>query len=101
LKLTETVFVPPGECTPLAFAGKVGIAQRRLLAAKAVLAPALCTGLGACAWDSSWPTLGKVSDVENAMTPGQRQKAIEELQKGGQGQNGSASGSQAKRSQSQ
>ncbi len=67
--------------------------------AAAALALALCAGLGACSSDPSWPTLGKVTDLDNVMTPEQRQKALQDLQKGDQGQNGSATAPQAKQGQ--
>jgi hypothetical protein len=66
----------------------------------AALALALCTGLGACSSDPSWPTIGKMSDLGNVMTPEQREKALQDLQKGDHGQNGTAAtGSQAKQGQ--
>ncbi|MGO9486665.1 MAG: hypothetical protein ACLPX9_19165 [Rhodomicrobium sp.] len=67
--------------------------------AAAALALSLSAGLGACASDPEWPTIGKITDLENVMTPEQRQKALEELQKADQNQNNNASGSQAKQGQ--
>ncbi len=74
-------------------------ARRMTGAAAAVLALALCTGLGACSSDPSWPTLGKVSDLTNVMTPEERQKALQDLQKGDQAQTGSTTGTPAKQGQ--
>jgi hypothetical protein len=42
---------------------------------------ALCAGLQACSSDPSWPTLGKVSDLNNILTTEERQKAVQDLQK--------------------
>jgi hypothetical protein len=68
--------------------------------AAVILALALCAGLGACSSDPSWPTIGKVSDLSDAMTPAQREKVLQDLQKGDHGQNGTAAtGSQAKQGQ--
>ncbi len=74
-------------------------ARRMTAPAAAALALALCAGLGACASSPDWPILGKVIDLDNAMTPEQRQKALEELQKADQSQNSNASGSQTKQGQ--
>ena len=74
-------------------------ARRMTGLAAAVLALAFCAGLGACASDPDWPTLGKISDLSNVMTPEQRQKALQDLQKGDQAQNSSATGSPAKQGQ--
>ena len=64
-------------------------AQRRVLTLKnriAILvangiAIALCAGLTACAEDRNYPSLSKISDLGSILTPQERQKAVEELQK--------------------
>ena len=65
----------------------------------AAIALALCVGLGACASGPDWPTLGKVSDLGNVMTPEQRQKTLKDLQKDDNSQTGTSTGSQAKQGQ--
>jgi hypothetical protein len=67
-------------------------------AAGAAFALALCAGLGGCASGPEWPSVAKISDVGNVMTPEQRQKALEDMQKSDHGQSNS-SGSQAKQAQ--
>jgi hypothetical protein len=67
-------------------------------AAAAAFALALCAGLGGCASSQDWPSVAKISDVGNVMTPEQRQKALDDMQKGDPG-HGSATGSQAKQAQ--
>ena len=67
-------------------------------AAAAAFALALCAGLGGCASSQEWPSVAKISDVGNVMTPEQRQKAVQDMQKGDQGQS-NATGSQAKQAQ--
>jgi hypothetical protein len=67
-------------------------------AAAAAFALALCAGLGGCASGQEWPSVAKISDVGNVMTPEQRQKAVQDMQKGDQGQS-SAAGSQAGQAQ--
>ncbi len=67
------------------------------LAAICIALP-LCAGLPACTSDPSWPTLGKVSDLGNVMTPEERQKAVQELQKADQGNN-NTTGAPAKQGQ--
>jgi hypothetical protein len=42
---------------------------------------ALLAGLNGCASDPSWPTLGKISDLNNILTTEERQKAVQDLQK--------------------
>lgn len=64
--------------------------------AAAALALALCAGVGGCSSDPAWPVLGKVSDLTGTMTPEERQKAVEELQKNNQNQNGAPPVSQPK-----
>jgi hypothetical protein len=55
---------------------------RQLLAGGVALA--ICAGIQGCASDQSWPSLAKITDISNVMTPEQRQKALQELQKDGQ-----------------
>jgi hypothetical protein len=45
------------------------------------LAIALCIGLAACAEDRNYPSLTQISGLGSVMTPLERQKAVEELQK--------------------
>lgn len=45
------------------------------------LAITLCAGLAACAEDRNFPSLSKISDLGSILTPQERQKAVEELQK--------------------
>ncbi len=56
----------------------------------ACIALSLSAGLPACSSDPAWPTLGKVTDIGNVMTPEERQKALQDLQKADPGQNNSA-----------
>ena len=67
-------------------------------AAAAAFALALCAGLGGCASGPEWPSVSKISDVGNVMTPEERQKALEDMRKNDHGQS-NASGSQAKQAQ--
>jgi len=68
--------------------GRIEASGRRFvrLAAGAAATLALCCVLQACGSDPEWPTLGKVVDVD-AMTPEQRTKAVQDLQKDNPGQN--------------
>ncbi len=54
------------------------------------LALALCAGLPACSVDPAWPSLGKISDLSNILSPEERQKAVQDLQKDNPNQNTSA-----------
>ena len=45
------------------------------------LAITLCIGLAACAEDRNYPSLSKISELGGILTPLERQKAVEELQK--------------------
>ena len=67
--------------------------------AAACMALSLSGGLPACTSDPAWPTLGKVTDIGNVMTPEERQKALQDLQKDDQGQNTSGSAAPAKQGQ--
>lgn len=50
-------------------------------AAAAVIAIGLCAGLSACAEDSRYPSLSKIDDVGNVLTPEEQQKTVDELKK--------------------
>ena len=41
----------------------------------------MCSGLTACADDPKYPSLGKISDLENILSPAERQKTVQDLQK--------------------
>ncbi len=78
-----------------AFNRRVGRGVR--LIAAAGLAFALCGGLQGCASDPAWPSLAKITDLGNIMTPEERQKAVQDLQNGGN--RNSSPGSPAKPAQ--
>jgi hypothetical protein len=74
-----------------------------------VAALALCAGLQACSsaaptlpsWakvtdDPSWPSLAKITDLDNAMTPEERQKLVQDIQKDDPSQNNAAAKSAGK-----
>ncbi|MGO9170996.1 MAG: hypothetical protein ACLP7P_03395 [Rhodomicrobium sp.] len=67
--------------------------------AVAGIALALCAGLPACTSDPTWPSMAKVSDLTNILTPEERQKAVQDLQKSDQGQNSNAAATTAKPAQ--
>ncbi len=46
-----------------------------------LIAAAICMGLTACADDPKYPSLAKISDLGSILTPEERQKAVEDLQK--------------------
>jgi hypothetical protein len=52
---------------------------KELLACGAILV--LCTSLQACSSDPSWPSPGQISDLTHILTPEERQKAVEQLEK--------------------
>jgi hypothetical protein len=57
-------------------------APRRLWrAAAGFIAIGICAGLAACADDGNYPSLAKIVDVGTVLTPQERQKAMEDLQK--------------------
>jgi hypothetical protein len=59
-----------------------GEAARRVrLLAGVGLVLALCAGLQACASDPSYPSLAKITGLDSAMGPDERQKAIQDIQK--------------------
>ena len=62
-------------------------AQPRSMASMAAMlaALALCVGVSACAEDRNYPCLSKVSDLGSILTPQERQKFVNELQKESQG----------------
>jgi uncharacterized membrane protein YgcG len=61
--------------------GKERVAGRTLHRARAAILFALLAGLQACSSNPEWPTLGKISDLDNILTTEQRQKAVQDLQK--------------------
>ncbi len=63
-------------------------------AVASVLALALCAGLTACAEDTSYPSLSKISDLGTILTPEERQKAVQDLQKQDQTHNSDAAKTQ-------
>jgi uncharacterized membrane protein YgcG len=69
-----------------------GETQRRLAGvAASFLAMAFCAGLAACAEDPKYPSLSKITDLGSILTPEERQKAVEDLQKQDQAHNNDAS----------
>ncbi|MGO8955131.1 MAG: hypothetical protein ACLQF2_17645 [Rhodomicrobium sp.] len=70
--------------------------RRVVQIAAAGVAFALCAGLQACTSDPTWPSLAKVTDLTNILTPEERQKAVQDLQKSDQGQNSNAAAPAAK-----
>jgi hypothetical protein len=46
-----------------------------------IVTATMCTGLTACAEDPKYPSLAKISDLGSILTPEERQKAVEDLQK--------------------
>lgn len=75
----------------------IGVSAGRLAAC--AIALAICAGLQGCSSDPDWPTLGKISDLGNVMTPEERQKAMQDLQKSGQNQNNFVAAAAAKQDQ--
>lgn len=55
--------------------------QRVVRAAAGLFAIALCAGLCACAEDMNYPSIAKIADIGRVLTPEERQKAVEDLQK--------------------
>ncbi len=41
----------------------------------------MCAGLAACADDPRYPSLSKISDLGTILTPEERQKAVQDLQR--------------------
>jgi len=71
----------------------------RRVAQIAAVAFALCAGLSACTSDPTWPSMAKVTDLTNILTPEERQKAVQDLQKSDQGQNSNAAATTVKPAQ--
>ncbi len=46
-----------------------------------IVVASLCTGLTGCAEDPKYPSLAKISDLGSILTPEERQKAMQDLQK--------------------
>ncbi len=44
-------------------------------------AVAICAALAACAEDPKYPSLAKITDLGSILTPEERQKAVQDLQK--------------------
>jgi hypothetical protein len=65
------------------------VAGRLRAIATAGLVLGLCAGLQACAGDPTWPSIGKITDLDNIMTPEERQKAVQDIQKDDPNQSGS------------
>jgi hypothetical protein len=66
------------------FALRVGIVAEKLKIASlgvGIVTAAMCAGLTACAEDPKYPSLSKISDLGSILTPEERQKAVEDLQK--------------------
>jgi hypothetical protein len=66
------------------FALRVGIVAEKLKIASlgvGIVMAAMCAGLTACAEDPKYPSLSKISDLGSILTPEERQKAVEDLQK--------------------
>ncbi|HWJ17399.1 MAG TPA: hypothetical protein VNR65_01605 [Geobacterales bacterium] len=42
---------------------------------------AMCAGLTACAEDPKYPSLSKIDDLGTILTPEERQKAVQDLQR--------------------
>ena len=60
-----------------------GVAESLKIASlgAAVFAASLCIGLVGCAEDPKYPSLAKISDLGSILTPEERQKAVQDLQK--------------------
>ena len=46
-----------------------------------LMAVAMCAGLAACADDPKYPSVATISDIGTVLTPEERQKALQEMQK--------------------
>ena len=57
----------------------------------------LCAGLTACAEDHNYPSLAKITGLENILSPEERQKAVQDLQKQEENHSSDASKAIAKR----
>ncbi len=49
--------------------------------AAGLMAIVICAGLTACADDPKYPSLAKITDLGSILTPEERQKAVQDLQK--------------------
>ena len=75
------------------FALRVGVVAEKLRIAAVgagIVAATMCAGLTACADDPKYPSLSKISDLGSILTPEERQKAVEDLQKQDQAHGGDA-----------
>jgi hypothetical protein len=66
------------------FVLRVGVVVEKLKIASlgaGIVAATMCAGLTACADDPRYPSLAKISDLGSILTPEERQKAVEDLQK--------------------
>ena len=70
-------------CCKFALRAGLGSKKRRVVgrAAASLLAIALCAGLSACAGSENYPSLAKIADIGQIMTPEERQKTVDDLQK--------------------
>jgi hypothetical protein len=61
----------------------LGSTKQRVVgrAAASLLCIALCAALSACAGNENYPSLAKIADIGQIMTPEERQKAVDDLQK--------------------
>ena len=73
------------------FALRVGIVAEKLkIVSLGIVTATMCAGLTACAEDPKYPSLSKISDLGGILTPEERQKAVEDLQKQDQAHSGDA-----------
>jgi hypothetical protein len=75
------------------FALRVGIVAEKLKIVSlgmGIITAAMCAGLTACAEDPKYPSLSKISDLGSILTPEERQKAVEDLQRQDQAHGGDA-----------
>ena len=75
------------------FVLRVGVVAEKLKIAAVgagIVAATMCAGLTACADDPKYPSLSKISDLGSILTPEERQKAVEDLQKQDQAHGGDA-----------
>jgi uncharacterized membrane protein YgcG len=64
------------------FALRVGVVAEKLkIVSLGIVTATMCAGLTACAEDPKYPSLSKISDLGGILTPEERQKAVEDLQK--------------------
>ena len=68
----------------LKFVLRAGFDRKKLKAVSlgaSLAVVAMCVGLTACAEDPKYPSLAKISDLGSILTPEERQKAVQDLQK--------------------